>query len=54
MIAVGAPQVNEGTNLTADSFYSSQGRADPSFNDENTQLIQDVLKKFPNAITMDA
>lgn len=28
-------QVNEGTNITADSFYSSQGRADPSFRDEN-------------------
>ena len=47
-------QVNEGTNITADSFYSSQGRADPSFNDENGPLILEVLKKYPKAITMDA
>ena len=47
------PQVNEGTNITADSFYSSQGRADPSFNDENDKLISEVLKKYPRAITMD-
>lgn len=32
-------QVNEGTNITADSFYSSQGRADPSFRDENLSSI---------------
>ena len=48
------PQVNEGTNITADSFYSSQGRFDPSFNDENDRLISEVLKKYPKAITMDA
>eukprot|EP00913_Durusdinium_trenchii_P007759 g7286.t1 len=37
--ALGGEKVNEGTNLTADSFYSSQGRADSAFNDENSQLI---------------
>ena len=46
-------QVNEGTNLTADSFYSSQGRADSAFNDENSQLIGEVLDRYPKAITMD-
>jgi uridine phosphorylase len=46
--------VNEGTNITTDSFYSSQGRFDPSFNDENDRLISEVLKKYPKAITMDA
>ena len=28
-------QVIEGINVTADSFYSSQGRADPAFDDEH-------------------
>ena len=28
-------QVVEGINITADSFYSSQGRADPAFTDEH-------------------
>lgn len=51
--AMGSDKVNEGTNITADSFYSSQGRADPSFNDENGRLISEVLKKYPKAITME-
>jgi len=51
--AMGAEKVNEGTNITADSFYSSQGRADPSFRDENSELIEEVLKKYPKAITME-
>ena len=44
----------EGVNITADSFYSSQGRADPAFNDENSDLVSEVLAKYPKAITMDA
>ncbi|CAK8995580.1 unnamed protein product [Durusdinium trenchii] len=51
--ALGGEKVNEGTNLTADSFYSSQGRADSAFNDENSQLIGEVLDRYPKAITME-
>lgn len=51
--AMSSDKVNEGTNITADSFYSSQGRFDPSFNDENDRLISEVLKKYPKAITME-
>ena len=52
--ALVAWEVNEGVNLTADSFYSSQGRMDPAFNDENGELMKKVLEKYPKAITMDA
>jgi len=51
--ALGKEKVIEGINVTADSFYSSQGRADPSFNDENEGLIPAVLKRYPTAITME-
>ena len=45
-------QVHVGCNITADSFYSSQGRLDSAFNDENGKLIEGVLEKYPTAITM--
>ncbi|CAJ1349616.1 unnamed protein product [Effrenium voratum] len=51
--AMGADKVVEGVNITADSFYSSQGRADPAFNDENSDLVSEVLAKYPKAITME-
>ncbi|CAE7473639.1 deoD [Symbiodinium natans] len=50
--ALGAEKVVEGINITADSFYSSQGRADPAFEDENSALIEKVLQRYPKAITM--
>ncbi|CAE7388214.1 unnamed protein product [Symbiodinium sp. KB8] len=51
--ALGAQKVVEGINITADSFYSSQGRADPAFTDENSVLIEKVLQRYPKAITME-
>lgn len=45
--------VFEGVNITADSFYSSQGRQDPNFEDSNTDVLDEVLRRFPNAITME-
>ena len=54
MIAVfGRDGVALGLNATADSFYSSQGRKDPNFNDANDHVIESVLRTYPDAITLD-
>jgi len=45
--------VSSGTNVTAESFYSSQGRIDPQFDDANADLIEQVCEKYPNARTME-
>lgn len=45
--------VSSGTNVTAESFYSSQGRIDPQFEDENETLIDRVCEKYPDALTME-
>eukprot|EP00933_Yihiella_yeosuensis_P065888 TRINITY_DN6989_c1_g2_i1.p1 TRINITY_DN6989_c1_g2~~TRINITY_DN6989_c1_g2_i1.p1 ORF type:complete len:319 (+),score=65.28 TRINITY_DN6989_c1_g2_i1:61-1017(+) len=50
---LGADQVHEGMNATADSFYGAQGRIDPAFHDDNAGLVDEVLKKYPQAITME-
>lgn len=52
----GAFPVVEGGCASTDYFYSSQGRLDSSFPDENKNLIQQVLEKFPDtsAIEMEA
>eukprot|EP00931_Biecheleriopsis_adriatica_P094407 TRINITY_DN68061_c0_g1_i1.p1 TRINITY_DN68061_c0_g1~~TRINITY_DN68061_c0_g1_i1.p1 ORF type:complete len:329 (-),score=72.80 TRINITY_DN68061_c0_g1_i1:18-953(-) len=50
---LGDDEVMEGINVTADSFYSSQGRADSAFNDANKDLIDELLQRFPKAITME-
>ena len=42
-----------GLNATADSFYSSQGRRDPNFNDANEHLIDEIIMAHPNAITLE-
>ena len=42
-----------GTNVTAESFYSSQGRLDPEFEDGNEGLIEQVCARYPNAMTME-
>lgn len=48
--------VYEGTTATADSFYSSQGRIDPSFPDQNEHVIEELENKYPDvgAISMEA
>jgi uridine phosphorylase len=48
-----AASVNIGLNATADSFYSSQGRTDPNFDDENEDLINKLKQRFPNAFTLE-
>eukprot|EP01133_Synstelium_polycarpum_P008378 gene8378-9847_t len=42
-----------GTNATGDSFYSSQGRQDSNFDDNNQDLIQTLLEKHPSASTLE-
>lgn len=50
---IGADRVIEGVNVTADSFYSSQGRIDSNFADANDNIISRVLARVPNAITLE-
>jgi len=45
--AVG-PVVVRGANATGDSFYSSQGRFDPNFTDDNKTLFDDLLSSYPD------
>ena len=45
--------VSQGVNITGESFYSSQGRIDPEFDDGNDELIAQVCAKFPTALTME-
>lgn len=37
----------EGTDATADSFYSTQGRIDPRFNDNNEALLASIMERYP-------
>ena len=50
---MGPEQVVEGINITADSFYSSQGRIDPSFEDRNETLLHDLVAAFPTAVALE-
>ncbi|EGF76492.1 hypothetical protein BATDEDRAFT_37549 [Batrachochytrium dendrobatidis JAM81] len=50
---LGKDAVITGLNATADSFYSSQGRQDPGFNDHNSDLIDTIRKKYPNCETLE-
>jgi uridine phosphorylase len=43
----------EGCNVTADSFYSSQGRIDDNFNDYNHSIIDIIKEKYPSASSME-
>lgn len=52
----GKESVVEGVNVTADSFYSSQGRIDTRFEDGNTILFGEgglVVKNYPDAASME-
>ena len=40
-------------NATACSFYSSQGRKDLSFTDQNATLIEDIRKAHPQCETLE-
>ncbi|KAM9959078.1 hypothetical protein ACTFIR_000129 [Dictyostelium discoideum] len=39
-----------GINASADSFYSSQGRIDPEFDDFNEQLIENIIDLYDNKV----
>lgn len=45
--------VVEGTNITCEGFYSTQGRDDPHINDYNTGLIDKVIESETEAISME-
>lgn len=43
----------EGVNVTAESFYSSQGRMDPNFDDQNHSIFESVSDNYSNAKSME-
>lgn len=45
--------VLEGSNVSADGFYASQGRHDPNFEDHNQDIFQQLHIKYPDAMTME-
>mmetsp|Transcript_9702 Transcript_9702/g.16198 ORF Transcript_9702/g.16198 Transcript_9702/m.16198 type:complete len:303 (+) Transcript_9702:39-947(+) len=45
--------IRTGANVTADSFYSSQGRLDPAFDDGNLDIADIVKAKYPTIQTME-
>ena len=46
--------VLKGVNVTADSFYSSQGRIDDrGFDDSNDGIIDAITSNYPGALTME-
>ncbi|KAJ3107719.1 hypothetical protein HDU97_003389 [Phlyctochytrium planicorne] len=51
--SVGPENVIPGLNSTADSFYSSQGRIDPNFDDANQNLIESIIAVHPNGATLE-
>lgn len=42
-----------GVNVTAESFYSSQGRIDDKFDDDNDDVIASISSRYPNAMTLE-
>eukprot|EP00953_Heterococcus_sp_UTEX-ZZ885_P042307 21508-Heterococcus_DN1.PRE.4 len=40
-------------NATTDSFYSSQGRLDDNFGDDNFEVVQAAIKQFPTLGTLE-
>jgi len=50
---LGAAQVTEVMNATADSFYSSQGRRNPKFDDRNEGLHAELLRRHPEVCSLE-
>jgi len=46
-------KIGTGVNITAESFYSSQGRIDENFLDNNVGLIAEVTSYYANAKSME-
>lgn len=51
--AIQPDRVFRGLNLTADSFYSSQGRVTTHFEDYNETLLDEVLEAHPEVTTLE-
>ena len=52
--ALGKDTLCQGANVTADSFYSSQGRIDDAhFDDDNHNITQMLLNKYPTARSLE-
>lgn len=47
---LGPEGVCAGLNVSADSFYSSQGRSTTLFDDRNANVIADVLAAYPGEL----
>jgi uridine phosphorylase len=50
---LGEDVVVEGCNVTADSFYSTQGRQDPHFDDQNEGVIAHIKNTYPEVRSME-
>lgn len=50
---VGTEHLRSGVNVTAESFYSSQGRIDPNFDDNNHSINQLLTTHYPNARSLE-
>ncbi|KAG9060932.1 hypothetical protein KI688_007890 [Linnemannia hyalina] len=50
---LGDNHVWNGINATADSFYSSQGRQDENFVDNNQELFTELVKYEPGTLTLE-
>lgn len=42
-----------GMNASADSFFSSQGRYDPNFDDRNDSVLDTLLKRHPDVSSLE-
>lgn len=51
--ALGEEKALQGLNITADSFYSSQGRVSSSFDDRNADLLNTLTETYPNALSLE-
>lgn len=51
--ALGRDKVLHAFNVTADSFYSSQGRLSTHFNDRNEDLLACLTRTYPNALSLE-
>ena len=45
--------MHEGLNASADSFFSSQGRPDPNFDDRNACVLDDLLHRHPTTSSLE-
>lgn len=50
---LGEEIVSEGGNVTAESFYGTQGRIDPNFDDQNDTIIELIKAEYPEAKTLE-